>query len=101
MDEHFCRIKLLNQSYDIKCPQEEEDNLIYAAKKLNDLSLQQKAKFQTIDDFQALFLAALTLSHELLNSQKAHEKQREQMNQFIGSLEKKINKVVEGVETKA
>ncbi|KTD13990.1 cell division protein ZapA [Legionella israelensis] len=90
-----CTIKLLSHSFEIKCPEGEQQNLQQAAQKLNELTMQQKIKFKHLDDFQALLLAALNISHELVCSQNEQEKQRLQVNQFINSLENKINKVMD------
>ncbi|STX49983.1 cell division protein ZapA [Legionella busanensis] len=91
-----CTIKLLNKTYDIKCPENEVDNLQLAAAKLNEQLLQNKKKFKQLDDFQNLVLASLHVSHELIACQKQQEQQRHQVTQFINSLENKINQVVNG-----
>lgn len=84
-----CPIKLLNKTYDIKCPENETANLQMAAEKLNDQLLQNKKKFRQLDDFQNLVLAALHLSHELVSCKKQQEEQRHQVTRFITSLESK------------
>ncbi|MCA0402440.1 MAG: cell division protein ZapA [Proteobacteria bacterium] len=91
-----CTIKLLNKSYEIKCPDGEMFNLKQAAEKLNDQLLQNKKKFKQLDEFQALLLAALNISHELVSCQRQQEQQRQQVTQFISSLENKIHQVVHG-----
>lgn len=95
MPSKTCTIRLLNHSFDIKCPEGEEGNLQQAAQKLNDLMAQQQTRFRHLDDFHVLLLAALNISYELIRSQNEQEKQRLQVNQFIHSLETKINKVME------
>lgn len=91
-----CTIKLLNKSYEIKCPEGEEDNLLFAAKKLNNQILVNKKKARQLDNFQALLLAALDISHELILCKNKQALQQHQVNQFINSLENKINKMVSG-----
>ena len=91
-----CTIKLLNKSYEIKCPDGEEVNLHLAAKKINDEIVQTRKKYKQLDDYQALLLSALHISHELLLCRHEQETQRQNMNQFISSLEQKINKAVAG-----
>ncbi|MDI9818969.1 MULTISPECIES: cell division protein ZapA [unclassified Legionella] len=91
-----CSIKLMNKSYEIKCPDSEIDNLQQAAEKLNEHLLQNKKKFKQLDDFQTLLLAALHVSHELISCQRQQEQQRQQVTQFISSLENKIHQVVHG-----
>ncbi|MFC3908277.1 cell division protein ZapA [Legionella dresdenensis] len=91
-----CSVKLLNKSYEIKCPENEAANLQKAAERLNEQLLSNKRKFKQLDDFQNLVLASLHISHELITCQKQQEKQRNQVTQFINSLENKINQVVQG-----
>lgn len=94
----FCKIKLLNKSYEIKCPDGEEVNLLLAAEKINQHMLKNKTKFKQLDNFQSLLLAALDISRELIICQNEQEQQRLQVTQFITSLESKINKAVGGEE---
>lgn len=91
-----CTIKLLNKSYEIKCPDGEVNNLQQAAAKLNEQLQEGKKKFRQLDEFQALLLAALNISHELIISQRQQEQQRHQVSQFISTLENKIHQVVHG-----
>lgn len=91
-----CTIKILNRSYQIKCPESEENNLLLAADKLNEKITNTKNKFKTLDNFQILLLAALDVGHELIICKNEQEQQRHQVNQFISSLESKINKTVGG-----
>ena len=91
-----CSIRLLNKVHEIKCPDHEVDNLQQAAIKLNDQLLANKKKFKHLDEFQTLLLAALNITHELMSCQKQQEDQRQQVTQFINSLENKINQVVNG-----
>ena len=88
-------IRLLNKSYDIKCPEDEQQSLQLAAQKLNEQLLKKKAEFKKLDDVQALVLAALHLSHELITSQSQQKEQRHQLTEFISTLESKISKVAE------
>jgi cell division protein ZapA len=92
----ICKVKLLNKTYEIKCPEGEEANLLLAAKRLNDQMAQNKNKFKQLDNFHTLLLAALDISHELIICKHEQENQRFQVTQFINSLESKINKVVGG-----
>lgn len=91
-----CSIKLLNKTYEIKCPDTEIINLEQAAEKLNEQLLLTKKKFKQLDEFQSLLLAALNVSHELITCQKQQEQQRQQVTKFINSLENKIHQVVHG-----
>lgn len=91
-----CKVKLLNKTYEIKCPESEETNLALAAGKLNNQLLQNKSKFKYLDNYQNLLLAALEISHELVICKNEQEQQRHQVTQFISSLENKINNLVTG-----
>lgn len=91
-----CKVKLLNKTYEIKCPESEEANLALAAGKLNNQLLQNKTKFKYLDNYQNLLLAALEISHELVICKNEQEQQRHQVTQFISSLESKINNLVTG-----
>lgn len=91
-----CTVKILNKSYEIKCPEGEEPNLLLAAKKLNDQIASNKSKFRLLDDFQMLLLAALDISYDLVICKTEQEQQRNQVTQFISTLENKINRVVVG-----
>lgn len=91
-----CKVKLLNKSYEIKCPEAEEANLLLAAQKLSEQMGVNKTKFKKLDDYQTLLLAALDISHELLICKNDQEQQRFKVTQFITSLESKINKTVVG-----
>lgn len=85
----FCTINLLNKAYQIKCPEAELEQLQVAAQKLNQCTYQQKKKFKHLNDFQALLLAALHMSHELVTCQNQHTKQQQKLKHFINSLEDK------------
>lgn len=91
-----CKVKLLNKTYEIKCPENEEGNLQLAARKLQSHLQQNKTKFKQLDNFQILVLAALEVSHELIICKNEQEQQRHQVTQFISSLENKINNLVSG-----
>lgn len=91
-----CTIKLFNKSYEIKCPEGEEANLILAAQKLNNQIMTNKKKAKQLDDFHTLLLSALDISHELVLSKSQQAQQHHQVTQFITSLENKINKMVNG-----
>ena len=82
-----CTIQLLNKTYDIKCPDEHRNNLLLAAKTLNDALLKKKREFKRLDDYQALLMAALDISHELIICKHQQQEQRAQLSEFINTLE--------------
>lgn len=83
-------VKLLNKSYKIKCPDEEIANLQLSAQKLNDQLLKNRDEFKHLTDYQSLLLAALHISHELINCQTQQAQQREQLGHLISSIEHNI-----------
>lgn len=84
-----CSVKLLGNTYEIKCPDGEEDSLQRAVERLNEQIQMQKKKNKSHDQLQTLLLAALHLSHELIICQRQQEYQRQQVSQFIHALENK------------
>lgn len=91
--DKICTIRLLNSAYEIKCPEQEHDNLLLAAEKLNEHIIKKKSEFNKLDDFKALLLAALHVSHELITYQTQQQEQRMQLTEFISTLESKIGRV--------
>lgn len=91
-----CKVKLLNKTYEIKCPEGEAANLSRAAKKLQEQVSINKSKFKTLDPYQILLLSALDVAHELVVTKNAQEQQRDQVSKFISSLESRINHMVSG-----
>jgi cell division protein ZapA len=91
-----CIIKILNKSYHIKCPESEEQTLQLAVAKLNEKIAVNTSRLNNLDNFQTLLLAALDTAHELVICKNEQEQQRHQVNQFITTLERKINKTVHG-----
>lgn len=91
----ICTIRLLNKTYEIKCPEHEADNLQLAAQKLNESLLEKKKQFRKLDDFQVLLLAGIHISHELVVCQAQQQHQHQQLSEFISSLENKISRVSE------
>ena len=83
-------IRILNKSYKIKCPEAETDNLQLAAGKLHAQLLQKKSAYKKLDDYQALLMAALHISHELVMCENQQTQQREQLARFIDTLESTV-----------
>ncbi len=95
MNMKTCTLKILSKSYQIKCPEHEEQNLLLAAEKLNEKILENKEKCKSLDNFHTLLLAALDISRESVLCEIDKEQQRNQVNQFISSLEHNLNKKAE------
>lgn len=86
----FCTIQILNKSYKIKCPEAEVNNLKLAAEKLTSQLLKKKSGSKKMDDYQSLLMAALHVSHELVVCEHQQTQQREQLAQFINTLESAV-----------
>lgn len=85
----FCTIQLQSKSYKIKCPDEEIDNLHLAAQKLNEALTSNKNKFKRLDDYQALIMTALHLSHELVTCQRQQTQQQQEFAEFFKAMDGK------------
>lgn len=83
-------VRLCNKSYEIKCPENEAQTLQHAAQKLNEYILKKKKSHKQLDDFQALLLAALHISHELVSAQEQLDQQQAHIREFINSLEQRM-----------
>ncbi len=86
----FCTIRIQNKSYKIKCPEAEMENLQLAAEKLTCQLLKTKNLSKKMDDYQDLLMAALHVSHELILCENQQAQQREQLAQFINTLENAV-----------
>lgn len=89
----LCTIQLLTKSYQIKCPENEVDNLNLAAQKLSMQLVKKKRESKKLDDYQLLLMAALHISHELVTCQNLQVQQRQQLAEFVTILESKIGQV--------
>jgi cell division protein ZapA (FtsZ GTPase activity inhibitor) len=53
--------------------------------------LENKKRFRQLSDFQALLLSSLHITHEAITNQTKQVERQSQLEEFIGSLEQKIN----------
>ena len=90
-----CSIKLLNKTYHLRCPTEEEQRLQSAAEKLDVLMHNNQKKFPALDEMQLLLLAALEVSHALVLKEQLETAPREEVDAFIQSLEERLQKVAQ------
>lgn len=90
-----CSIKLLNKTYHLRCPAEEEQRLQLAADKLDTLMRKNQKNFPALDDMQLLLLAALEVSHTLVSKEQLENAPREEVDAFIQSLEERLQKVAQ------
>ncbi|MBA4695871.1 MAG: cell division protein ZapA [Legionella sp.] len=81
------KLIILNQPYEIKCPDSEIQHLEKAADILNAHALKTKQKFKHLDNFQTLLLAALNVGHDLVLCRQQHDEQRKKIAEFMTVLE--------------
>ncbi|MDN3379024.1 MULTISPECIES: cell division protein ZapA [unclassified Pseudoalteromonas] len=79
-------VDLLGKEQQFACPQGQEEALIAAAKHLNDLVEQMKQRSTVRNDQKALLMAALNISHELLEVQKQQAIAQQQQDELIDKL---------------
>ncbi|MCQ8879397.1 cell division protein ZapA [Pseudoalteromonas shioyasakiensis] len=79
-------VELLGKEQQFACPPGQEDALIAAAKHLNDLVEQMKQRSTVRNDQKALLMAALNISHELLELQKQQAIAQQQQDELIDKL---------------
>ncbi|MFY7697582.1 MAG: cell division protein ZapA [Legionella sp.] len=94
-----CTIRLQNKSYEIKCPENESKNLQLAAVKLNTQVIAQKKKAKQLEAYDALLLAALHISHELIGCQQQQQQQQQQFNRLIAALEEQIRQAAADISS--
>lgn len=86
MTTETCKIQLLHNTYEIKCPRDETNNLTQAARTLNDHLLAHKKKFKNLNEYQVLLLSALQVSHELVQCLQQLEQQHTHVSELIDAL---------------
>ncbi|AQQ00097.1 MULTISPECIES: cell division protein ZapA [Pseudoalteromonas] len=79
-------VELLGKEQQFACPEGQEDALIAAAKNLNDLVDKMKKRSTVRSDQKALLMAALNLSHELLEANTQATVEQQQQDQLIDKL---------------
>ncbi|KPH65201.1 cell division protein ZapA [Pseudoalteromonas porphyrae] len=79
-------VELLGKEQQFACPVGQEDALIAAAKHLNDLVEQMKQRSTVRNDQKALLMAALNISHELLEAKAQQSAELQQHDQLVDKL---------------
>lgn len=90
-----CTIKLLNKSYSLRCPPDQENALQRAAIELDIRMQHNQTKFPELDSHRLLLLAALEVSHALVSAESTPENTETDVNNFIHSLEDRLQKIIE------
>ena len=90
-------IKILEKEYRVACPAEEKESLIASANMLNKKLNEIKQKGTVIGTERIAVMAALNMSHELLNGQTLVEEHAE-LNDRINSLSEKIDNTMRNIK---
>ena len=90
-------IKILEKEYRVACPAEEKENLLASANMLNEKLNEIKQKGSVIGTERIAVMAALNMSHELLNGHALVEEHAE-LNDRIDSLSEKIDNTMRNIK---
>ncbi|MFC1588989.1 cell division protein ZapA [Pseudomonadota bacterium] len=96
-DQESLSIKILEKEYRVACPAEEKESLMASANLLNEKLNEIKNKGSVIGTERIAVMAALNMSHELINSQAMIEEHAE-LNDRIDSLSEKIDNTMRNVK---
>ena len=96
-DQESLTIKILEKEYRVACPVDEKETLLASANMLNDKLNEIKDKGAVIGTERIAVMAALNMSHELLNSQVLKEEHTE-LNDRINSLSEKIDNTMQSIK---
>jgi cell division protein ZapA len=83
-------INILDKEYRVACPEAEKDSLLASAQVLNQRLKEIKSKGAVLGTERIAIMAALNLSHEMLNG-RAIETEHSELNERIDSLSEKID----------
>ena len=83
-------IKVLEKEYRVACPPDEKESLIASATILNDKLMQIKSKGSVISTERIAVMAALNMSHEILNGKELVGEHAD-LNERIDSLSERID----------
>ena len=87
-------IQIMDKEYRIACPPEEQDALISAAHYLNDRIREIRDGGKVIGGDRIAVMAALNISHELLEHKKRRETYAQSMGSRIKVLQDKIESAI-------
>lgn len=83
-------INILDKEYRVACPEAEKDSLLASAQVLNQRLKEIKSKGAVLGTERIAIMAALNLSHEMLND-RAIVNQHSELNDRIDNLSEKID----------
>ncbi|MCE9679374.1 cell division protein ZapA [Shewanella sp. AS1] len=99
MSSHAIEISLLGRTYSIACPVGQEDALRHVAAKLEKQLSTLRARTNNLSREEIAIMAALNISHELLEEQLKNQDYIKQMDERIGLLQSTLeNALVERVD---
>ena len=90
-------IKVLEKEYRVACPPEEKESLAASATMLNEKLMQIKSKGSVISTERIAVMAALNMSHEILNGQ-ALVGEHTELNERIDSLSERIDNTMREIK---
>ena len=96
-DQESLSIKILEKEYRVACPAEEKESLLASANMLNKKLNEIKQKGSVIGTERIAVMAALNMSHELLNGNAIVEEHAE-LNDRIDSLSEKIDNTMRNIK---
>lgn len=96
-DQESLSIKILEKEYRVSCPAEDKESLLASANLLNEKLNEIKQKGAVIGTERIAVMAALNMSHELLNSQSLVD-EHAGLNERIDSLSEKIDKTMRNIK---
>ena len=96
-DQESLSIKILEKEYRVACPAEEKEKLLASAHMLNEKLNEIKNKGSVIGTERIAVMAALNMSHELLNGKTLIEEHAE-LNDRIDSLSEKIDNSMRNIK---
>ncbi len=90
-------IKILEKEYRVACPAEEKDSLNASATILNEKLVQIKNKGSVISTERIAVMAALNMSHEILNGQSLVD-EHSNLNNRIDNLSERIDNTMREIK---
>ncbi len=90
-------IKVLEKEYRVACPPEEKESLIASATILNEKLMQIKSKGSVISTERIAVMAALNMSHEILNGKELVGEHAD-LNDRIDSLSERIDNTMREIK---
>ena len=88
-------VKILNQSYDVFCYEDEKDMLIQSAELLNDKMMKTKAEGKTIGLDRIAIISALNFANDSLMHKDMSSSLNSTIKQRISTLNQKLDTILE------